>query len=38
MPDTYNLYTYLIQEVYDQISTAYPSRDKTYKLIKDQYY
>ena len=28
----------LIREVHDQIFTAHPSRDKTYKLLKDRYY
>jgi hypothetical protein len=38
VPDTGYLHTYLIREVHDQISTAHPGRDKTYKLLKDRYY
>jgi hypothetical protein len=32
------LRTHLIREVYDQVFTAYPSKDKTYRLLKDRYY
>jgi hypothetical protein len=32
------LRTHLIREVYDQVSTAYPGKDKTYRLLKDRYY
>jgi transposase InsO family protein len=38
VPDVDYLRTHLIQEVHDQISTAHPGRDKTYKLLKDRYY
>ena len=33
-----NLRTELIQEAHDQISTAYPGRDKTYQLLQPRYY
>ena len=32
------LRTRLIQEVHNQISTAHPGRDKTYKLLRPRYY
>ena len=38
VPDVAYLRTHLIREVHDQISTAHPGRDKTYRLLKDQYY
>ena len=38
VPDVNCLRTYLIREVHDQISTAHPGRDKTYRLLKDRYY
>ncbi len=38
VPDVDCLRTHLIREVHDQISTAHPGRDKTYKLLKDRYF
>jgi transposase InsO family protein len=38
VPDVAYLRTHLIREVHDQISTAHPGRDKTYRLLKDRYY
>src|SRR6266536_431634 len=38
VPDVDCLRTHLIREVHDQISTAHPGRDKTYRLLKDRYY
>jgi hypothetical protein len=32
------LYTDLIRKAYDQVSTVYPGKDKTYKLLRPQYY
>ena len=33
-----NLRTRLITKVYTQVSTAYPKKNKTYKIISDRYY
>ena len=33
-----NLRTRLITKVYTQVSTAYPRKNKTYKIISDRYY
>ena len=38
VPDVNYLRTHLIREVHDQISTAHPGRDKTYRLLRDRYY
>lgn len=38
VPDVNCLRTHLIREVHDQISTAHPGRDKTYRLLRDRYY
>jgi hypothetical protein len=38
VPDVNYLHTHLIQEVHDQVSTAYLSKDKTYRLLRDRYY
>jgi hypothetical protein len=35
VPDVDYLRTHLIWEVYNQVSTAYPNKDKTYRLLKD---
>ena len=33
-----NLPTDLIKEAHNQVSTTYPGRDKTYRLLRSQYY
>ena len=38
VPDIKYLRTHLIREIHDQISTAHPGRDKTYRLLRDRYY
>jgi transposase InsO family protein len=38
VPDINYLRTHLIREIHDQISTAHPGRDKTYRLLRDRYY
>ena len=38
VPDVNNLRTALIREAHDQISTAHPGRDKTYRLLRPRYY
>jgi hypothetical protein len=38
VPDVENLRTELIREAHDQISTAHPGRDKTYRLLRPRYY
>ena len=35
VPDIKYLRTHLIREIYDQILTVYPGRDKTYWLLRD---
>jgi hypothetical protein len=38
MPDNPYLWTDLIRKAYNQVSIAYPGRDKTYKLLRSRYY
>lgn len=38
VPDVDQLRTALIREAHDSVLTAHPGRDKTYKLLKPQYY
>lgn len=38
VPDVDNLRTKLIQEAHEQVSTAHPGRDKTYRLLRARYY
>jgi transposase InsO family protein len=38
VPDINYLRTHLIREIHDQVSTAHPGRDKTYRLLRDRYY
>ena len=38
VPDTANLRTELIKEAHNQVSTAHPGRDKTYRLLRPRYY
>jgi hypothetical protein len=38
VPRVDNLSTDLIKEAYNQVSTAYPGRDKTYYLLRPRYY
>jgi hypothetical protein len=36
--DTNNLYIHFIKEAYKQLSTAYPSQNKTIQLLANRYY
>jgi transposase InsO family protein len=38
VPQTDNLRTDLISEAHNQVSTAHPGRDKTYRLLRARYY
>jgi transposase InsO family protein len=38
VPDMDNLHTHIIQEAHNQISTAHPGKNKTYRIIALRYY
>jgi hypothetical protein len=38
VPDEENLRTRLIKKAYNQVSTVYPGRDKTHRLLRPRYF
>ena len=38
VPSDHNLQTELIREAYNQINTAHPGREKTYRILRKRYY